>query len=58
MPRDLSTYNPRRCRSPTGSFASTIQVSISDEMVFSVRSMSVCPGVRLVNMAVMSAVFR
>ena len=44
MPRDFSTYSPRRCWPPTSSFASTIQVSISDEMVVSVRSMSVMPG--------------
>ena len=58
MPRDFSTYNARRCWPPTTSFARVIQVSISDEMVVSVRSMSVRPGDRLVNTAVMFSVFR
>ena len=44
MPRDLSTYSPRRWWPPTSSFASTIQVSISDEMVVSVRSIVGQPG--------------
>ena len=58
MPRDFRTYRPRWWWPPTSSFASTTQVSISDEMVVSVRSTEVTPGVRLVNTAVMFSVLR
>ena len=58
MPRDFNTYSPVRWRPPTSSFASTIHVSISDEMTVSVRSTLVHPGVRLVSIAVMFSVFK
>ena len=59
MPRDLSTYDPRRCRPPTSSLAQHDPRvhQRRDRRLGVLRSRSV-PDVRLVNIAVTFSIFR